>query len=210
MTAKIARNESALVCAAQQGDRQAFQALMLRNWAWLKALTYGILGDPADVDDALQEVCVRVIGKIDTLNEPENFRPWLAVLARRLALRYRQQRARRRNLPVKYVAGQKIEENICPELEGVERKEQCQEIIRTVNALPEKYRQVFLLQHAEELTYAQIAEILDVPITTVQIRLVRARRMLYERLQGDRPIRCNKDESDTRNTGTTDRQISRR
>jgi DNA-directed RNA polymerase specialized sigma24 family protein len=38
---------------------------------------------------------------------------------------------------------------------------------------------VFMLQHSGDLTYGQIAEILDVPVTTVQIRLVRARRMIY-------------------------------
>jgi len=50
--------------------------------------------------------------------------------------------------------------------------------------LPEKYRQVFMLAYAGDLTYGNIAEILDIPITTVQIRLVRARRMLYDKVAG--------------------------
>jgi RNA polymerase sigma-70 factor (ECF subfamily) len=49
-------------------------------------------------------------------------------------------------------------------------------------SLPDKYRQVFMLEHSSDLTYGQIAEILDVPITTVQIRLVRARRMVYNKV----------------------------
>ena len=63
--------------------------------------------------------------------------------------------------------------------ENLEQKELYQQISKAIQSLPEKYRQVFMLQHAGDLTYGQIAEILDVPITTVQIRLVRARRMIY-------------------------------
>jgi DNA-directed RNA polymerase specialized sigma24 family protein len=50
--------------------------------------------------------------------------------------------------------------------------------------LPEKYRQVFMLAYAGDLTYGNIAEILDIPVTTVQIRLVRARRMVYDKVTG--------------------------
>jgi len=41
-----------------------------------------------------------------------------------------------------------------------------------------------MLQYGSDLTYKQIAEILDIPVTTVQIRLVRARRMIYDRVAG--------------------------
>ena len=57
-------NESALVCAARQGDRQALQKLLETHWRWLKGLLYSILGNADDVDEALQSVCVLVLGKI--------------------------------------------------------------------------------------------------------------------------------------------------
>ena len=41
-----------------------------------------------------------------------------------------------------------------------------------------------MLAYAGDLTYANIAEVLDIPVTTVQIRLVRARRMVYDRVSG--------------------------
>ena len=56
-------------------------------------------------------------------------------------------------------------------------------MLQAVKSLPEIYRQVFMLAHLENLTYAQIAEILDVPFTTVQIRLVRARRMIFNQIK---------------------------
>jgi RNA polymerase sigma-70 factor, ECF subfamily len=66
--------------------------------------------------------------------------------------------------------------------EGLERREMCEKVTAAVEEMPQKYREVFLLAATGELTYAQMAEVLDVPITTMQIRLVRARRMIQSQL----------------------------
>ncbi len=64
-------------------------------------------------------------------------------------------------------------------------------VFKAARLLPEKYREVFMLQYSSDLTYRQIAEILDIPVTTVQIRLVRARRMIHDQV-------ADKDESKVR------------
>jgi len=179
MKAKKRQNESALVYSAQRGDKEALQQLLTRNWTWLKGLVYSTFGNADQIDDVLQDVCVRVIRKIDTLREPERFRPWLAVLARREALKYRQRRAQQPRQLHEDFAELKSDEKALQQFENIEQKELYQQISKAIQSLPEKYRQVFMLQHSGDLTYGQIAEILDVPITTVQIRLVRARRMIY-------------------------------
>jgi len=193
------QNESALVCASQRSDKEALQQLLTRNWPWLKGLVYSILRDADQVDDVLQDICVRVINKIDSLREPERFRPWLTVLARRQALRHRQQIARRPGQLSEEIADFQCDDKAPQLFEKVEQKEQCQQILEAVKSLPEKYRQVFMLAYTGDLTYANIAEILDVPITTVQIRLVRARRMVHDRVSGKKEVRCVKNEYDTGN-----------
>jgi RNA polymerase sigma-70 factor (ECF subfamily) len=60
----------------------------------------------------------------------------------------------------------------------------CGRALEAVRVLPPKYREVFVLAHSGELTYAQMAEVLDVPITTMQIRLVRARQMVRNQVVG--------------------------
>jgi len=184
MTAGARQNESALVCAAQRRDKEALQLLLTRNWSWLKGLVYSVVGDAGEVDDVLQDICVRVITKIDTLREPERFRPWLAVMARRQALRHRQRKAQRPAPLSEDLVQLKGDEKAQQLLENLEQKEQYQQITEAVRALPEKYRQVLVLEYSGDLTYGQIAEILDIPITTVQIRLVRARRMIRDRIAG--------------------------
>jgi RNA polymerase sigma-70 factor (ECF subfamily) len=170
MTTERRQNESALVCAAQKHDKEALQRLLTHNWPWLKGL-----------------------------REPERFRPWLAVLARRQALRHRQQKARRPGPLYEEIAELKCDEKAQQLFEKVEQMEQCRRILKAVRSLPEKYRQVFMLAYADDLTYGNIAEILDIPITTVQIRLVRARRMIYDRVSGKKEIKCVENEYETGN-----------
>ena len=156
MGLKQKQNESALVCAARKGSCDALRALLKQNWGWLRGLVHSIVLNADDTDDVLQDICVRLINNIASLREPERFRPWLAMLAQRQALRYRMQRAKKKAEPLNEELGR----------------------------LPEKYRQVFILKYTSELTYNQIAEVLDIPLTTVQIRLVRARRMIYNQIIG--------------------------
>jgi len=178
----LEQNESALVCAARDGDKRALQELLRRNWNWLRALVYSVLSERHDVEDVVQEVCVRVIEKIATLREPERFRSWLAVLAQREAIRYR---SRRRASPPaidEELLSARPDSRIEQSVERLGRQELCEKVMEAVGAIPEKYRQVFMLAYSDDLTYRQIAEILDLPLTTVQIRLVRARRMIHDRV----------------------------
>ncbi|MBN1509250.1 MAG: RNA polymerase sigma factor [Sedimentisphaerales bacterium] len=183
------QNESALACAAQQGDKEALQLLLKRNWGWLKGLVYSVLTDAQELDDVLQEVCLRVITRIHTLREPERFRAWLATVARREVLKHYRRRTHERIEVNPGTLSYKLDADTRDPLEDVERNELCGRILEAVKTLPEKYREVFVLAHTGELTYAEMAEVLDVPITTMQIRLSRARRMVQNQVTGKADIR---------------------
>ncbi|MBN2271534.1 MAG: RNA polymerase sigma factor [Sedimentisphaerales bacterium] len=176
------QNEAVLACAAREGDREALRELLVRNWGWLRGLVYSVVGGAQDVDDCLQDICVRVLDKIDSLRELERFRPWLAVIARRQALKFRRQRRRRPvSLDEEAVKGW-ADERAEGFIENMERAERCRQILEATAALPQKYREVFVLAHSSELTYGQMAEVLDVPVTTMQIRLARARKMILNKV----------------------------
>jgi RNA polymerase sigma-70 factor (ECF subfamily) len=182
MMPQTTQNESALVCAARAGDKEALRLLLTHNWTWLRAVVFSIVSDGQELDDILQDICVRVISRISGLREPERFRPWLATLARREALCWR-----RRNNPRPVSLPEDAANQCCDDkarqlFENIERREQYRQLLEAAKSLPEKYRRVFMLKYATDLTYVQVGEILDMPVTTVQIRLVRARRMIRERL----------------------------
>lgn len=185
------QDELELVVAASGGDKEALQRLLKANWGWLKGLVYSVLGGAQDLDDVMQEVCLRVIQCIGSLREPERFRGWLAVVARRAALNCH----RRRPAKVIPFDGDALPEyavdDVDDPLEDIEKKELCGRILTAVQRLPEKYREVFLLAHTGELSYAQMAEVLEVPMTTMQVRLVRARQMIRDQVFGTPEVQEN-------------------
>ncbi len=177
-------NESALVCAARQGDREAVIQLLEDNWLWLKGLAYNLLGNADDVDEVMQNICILVIQKIETVREPERFKPWLTTVARHAALAYRQQRSQKPiQLDELLIAQQQSEEKETV-VDALDREETYQKILGAVHQLPEKYGELFIMKYVDDLSYNQISEILSIPVTTVQIRLVRARRMILNHLTG--------------------------
>ena len=193
MDETIRQNESALVCAARSGDRDAIQRLLKQNWAWLKSLVYGIVRQKDDVDDILQDICVKVIGKISTIRDPESFRSWLACLARREAISFHRRQSRRGALieTLDKESLQNQHDSSPVGTQGLEQAEQVEEVLGAVRTLPDKYREVFLLQYSQDLAYRDMAEILDVPVTTIAIRLVRARRMILDTMAKQRKQRVS-------------------
>ena len=178
------QNESALACRARDGNREALARLLEANWAWLKGLIYNIVARPDAVDDVLQTVCVLCLDKISTLQQPERFKPWLATVARNAALAYRRQQSKQPHRLDDVIAAQQEDNETHNIADRLIQKEAVEQLLHGLKNLPEKYREVFILKHVKEMSYADIAESLDIPITTVQIRLVRARRMIYNHMTG--------------------------
>ncbi len=132
----------------------------------------------------LQNICVRVIANIGTLRNCNRFRPWLAVLARREAVKYRTSQVRNTVSHEVKSAESLCDINCKNPVENAEQNEQFRLINNTLRELLEKYREALILKYSKDMNYGTISKILDVPITIVQTRLVRARRILLGRLSG--------------------------
>ncbi len=171
-----------LALAASGGDRDALQTLLERNWLWLKGMVIARVYRLDLTDDILQDICIKVIDNIDTLKEPERFRPWLATIARREIVNFRRQQARKSALLQQLQQDAEVPESV-----GLHQRhwsqEACESIVEALKRIPEKYREVFILKYIKDYSYVQIAEALDIPFTTVQIRLTRSRRMIYDMVQ---------------------------
>ena len=67
--------------------------------------------------------------------------------------------------------------------ETATRREEHELVLAAIRGLPAHYREPFMLRHLQDWTYSQIGAHLDLPVATVETRLVRARRLLREALQ---------------------------
>ena len=146
----------------------------------------GIVRDPAEAEDLTQEVLLRAYDKLGTLSDPARLVPWLYRIATNVAYdRFRQASYRHRPQPLEEDTGEPgpggagIAIDTGPRLEKVMEQEEMSACVQDyIAALPESYRAVILLHDVQGLTNPEIAEMLDLSLATVKIRLHRARKKL--------------------------------
>jgi len=176
---------AAEVRRAQSGNAEAMALLIESNRAWVRGIAYTVLGDAHLAEDAAQEVCVRVVKHLKGLDTPEAFRPWVYRMTRNVALSMAQRRERTPQ-PLSLEAEQLQEgQRVCrgaPPGAALEEDERVNSILQTINRLPDIYREVLVLKHVQDLSYTEMSTILGVSVKSLEVRLVRARKLLQERL----------------------------
>ena len=177
-----------LVTEAQRGDRAAADELVREHDAWVRSVIYGITGRAALVDDIAQQVWTRAWERLPTLEDPRRLRAWLYTIARHTAIdmgmAQRRQQTTTATFDEEVAAPVPARRDEHSPVRAVVESEMRETLRRAVQSLPAMYREPFVLRHLEEWSYAQIGEVLDLPVDTVETRLVRARRLLREMLQG--------------------------
>lgn len=184
--------EGDLVRAAQRGDLDAFNELVLTYQHRLYNLAYRILGDPAAAADATQEALISAYRKLHAFRGG-SFLSWLLrIVANRC---YDELRRRKRRPTVSWEAfGETDEANpalinggASPE-ERAERAELSRVLQKGILSLPPDQRVVLVLSDVEGMSYAEIAEAVGIPVGTVKSRLARARARLRDFLQEQREL----------------------
>jgi len=175
--------EEPVIKAIRAGDRQTFAEFVRRHKGWVRGVIYGVLGDADRIDDVAQQVWTTVWQRVGELRDSKRWRPWLYRLARNAATDAGRDTTRRRDRALKSasVLGWAASESTPDrELLAGERR---RAVLEAIEALPILYREPFVMRHVTGWSYAEIAEVLDMPVDSVETRLVRARRLLRERLK---------------------------
>lgn len=170
---------------AQAGDAYAMTRLIETNRTWVRGIAYSVLSDAHLAEDAAQEVCVRVVKHLAGLESAEAFRPWIYRMTRNVALSMAQRRERTpQPIGLDTEAMREGGRMSVDETPGaaLDEDEKVGTILEAIGKLPEIYREVLVLKHVQELSYAEMSTILNVSVKSLEVRLVRARKMLQERL----------------------------
>jgi RNA polymerase sigma-70 factor (ECF subfamily) len=174
-----------LVAQAQQGSRTAVERLIREHEAWVRSAVYAVTGRADLVDDIVQQVWVRVWQHLGTLADPRQLRGWLYTIARNAAIDYSAAEQRHRALASRLTTDMPAIDGRGKGPFGAAAGTELQEtLLQAVRSLPAIYREPFVLRHLEDWSYAEIGEVLGLSVDTVETRLVRARRLLREMLQG--------------------------
>lgn len=180
MGSTVEIDEQALIERARGGDADAFGAIVARYLERVYRVAYGVVRNADDAQDIAQDTFVRAFRGIDRFDTSRPVFPWLYQIARNLALN-RIERVRKRETQFPdYDA--LVASGPGPEAVAVAADESTR-IRAAVMCLPEQHRRVIELNHFQECSYREIAEILDIPIGTVMSRLYHARQKLRALLE---------------------------
>lgn len=175
--------ERPVVEAVQQGDPFAFREWVERHHHWVRGAVIGVLGDSDRVDDVVQQVWTTAWQRIDSLRDVATWRSWLYRIARNAALDAGREESRRRDRKTREAVRSATKAVMVQPSMQLSGQDNGQAIRSAIQALPALYREPFVLRHINDWSYAQIAEVLEMPVDTVETRLVRARRLLREALK---------------------------
>ena len=145
----------------------------------LRRYARALVRNDATADDLVQDCLERAVSRWHQRREGDP-RPWLFTILHNLAVnQFRQAKTRGQHVTI-----EETSENDLGQVAVQERKLMYQDVLNRLARLPEDQRAVLLLIAVEDLSYADAAKVLDIPVGTVMSRLSRARERLQQEIEG--------------------------
>lgn len=179
MELEAQRTDQAIIEAVLGGDPEAYGLLAERYSARLFGLAFHLCGDYDAAADLVQETLVAAYDNLGRLQNPSAFPAWIVAI-----LRNKFRSLGRRKRDAVFSLDQMMEAGFDPPSRQAApgfTDQDLASVARCVESLPGKYRETLLLRYTDNLSYKEIAGLLDLPVTTVTARLNQARRMLVEK-----------------------------
>jgi RNA polymerase sigma-70 factor (ECF subfamily) len=169
-----------------QGDTNAFEQLVEKHQALVAGTVARMLGSNSEVEDIAQQVFIRVWKSARRYVPRAKFTTWLLKITRNLVFNELRRTKRRAQVPLQPEPGGeepplKDEINLGPDASLLEAELQ-RTIEQAILQLPKAQRMALVLRRYEQLSYEQIAEVLDLSVPAVKSVLFRARSELRSRL----------------------------
>ena len=178
-----------LIRRAQHGDADAFEQLLLEHQKNVYNLCYRMAGNPDDAMDLSQETFLRAWRCLDQYQFASAFSTWLYRLCSNICIDFLRRRRRQQTVPLTFEDADGEEQTYAvpdaqplPE-EQVELKLTRETLAAVMAQLLPEHRAVLQLRVVNEMSYEQIADVLDIQIGTVKSRLSRARNQLKKILE---------------------------
>jgi len=182
------RSVCSLLERAKAGDPEAQSALWQSNQRWVAVVLLAHKPASADLDDLMQDVAITLLSRLDDLRDEQGFRGWLRVVAVNAARAAARRAGIRRmgSLDAAPEPAQPID------LRSSRNRNPAQDegnrLLELSMRLTEEYREPLLLKSLHGMSYRQIGLLLDLPETTIETRITRARRMLRDLALQEEPL----------------------
>jgi RNA polymerase sigma factor (sigma-70 family) len=168
----------------QKSRQEVFEATVLPYLNSAYNLARWLTRNEHDAEDIVQEAILRALRSFDTFIPGRDARAWLLAIVRNSCRTWmRRNRSQEPTTQLDEDSQRAVEAWSDPE--AVLIKNANSELVRNaLEKLSIEYREILILRELEELSYKEIAQIIEIPLGTVMSRLSRARRELYIRVSG--------------------------
>jgi len=163
-------------------EKRALEEIIALHHRWVRGVVLAVTGRADDVDDVTQQVWLRLWERRDQLASVTDLRKWLYTLARNAAIDAGRSSTRRRGLWRRFKMFWRPGGSSAKPADDLIAAERRKTTLQAIEALDEKYRTVLVLRVWQEMSYDEIARMLDITPQAVETRLVRARRTLRGKL----------------------------
>ena len=172
-----------LVAGTLAGRRECYAELVMRYTDMVATFAYGRTRERELAEEVAQEALVRAYENLWSLKAPRRFSSWLLGIARNVASRALEERARLMTVGSEPLAAAESKDVGGEPLGGLSAEDR-KRILAEIEALDEHYRVAFVLRHQMNLPCAEVARRLALPEGTVRSRLSRAYAILRMKLRG--------------------------
>jgi RNA polymerase sigma-70 factor (ECF subfamily) len=182
-------NELELIQQLRAGDEGAFKTLVANYQDLVYNTALGIVQNSEDAEDVAQEVFIQVYRSIDQFKGDARLSTWIYRITTTKALDHIRSRKRKKRFAfITSLFGpndELVHEPVDFQHPGVtlDRKEQAALLFRMIEQLPENQKVAFTLHKTEELSYQEIADVMQLSVSAVESLLFRARQNLRKLLE---------------------------
>lgn len=179
-----------LVERAQQGDKHAFELLVVKYQRKLGRLLSRFIRNPTEVEDVAQEAFIKAYRALPSFRGDSAFYTWLYRIGINTAKNYLMSQGRRAPTTTEFDSeeaegfeeAEQLRDNNTPESLLMSRQI-AETVNKAVESLPQELKTAITLREMEGLSYEEIAEMMNCPIGTVRSRIFRAREAIAEKLR---------------------------
>jgi RNA polymerase sigma-70 factor (ECF subfamily) len=181
------RTDEQLVESAVSGDAEAFGEIVERWERKIFALCFGMLGREDEARDAAQEAFIAAYRNIGSFRGDAKVSSWLHRIAVNQCLTTKRRTKTRSEEFLNVETEEETRIFVAPAslspLRTTEQNERLKLVRQAVTSLPEDLREVVVMKEFEELTFQEISEVLELPLSTVKSRMYTALKQLRRKLE---------------------------
>ena len=177
-------SDNHIVEQVRQGDIEAYSELVQRYQKCIFNLMYRFSYTSGDAAELTQDVFCKAYEKLSSFQNNRTFFPWLYTLAINHGRAWNRQQERKKNGIQLYTDSLPPDDPALP-LEIVEKKQEILKMFTALAELPHEKREILLLRYQQELSIGEIANIFDLSISAVKMRISRSLELLQHQLSGE-------------------------